>query len=224
MKPNRLAVAASWCVLLVGALAYADAEEATLNVEGGVAVFRGETPVFSSDTTTRPGGAGGVRLTYGLTDLLAAEVGVGTAIGAAFEYRDQDGGEMLGRGTSHYDLRAVRATAGVTARFGARWIPTANLALGYQHRSLTGGAFIDENRVLIDEIPGDSSSDLLVCAGVGLEYRIDRRFLVGVSAQLVHAFALGGPAFDAVEVPVRVSYAWYPGWFRSTSVERLDDD
>ena len=112
-------------------------------------MMRGETPVFSSDTATRPGGAGGVRLTYGLTDRFAAEVAFGTAIAEALEYPMQDGGQELGAGTTHYDLRAMRATAGMTARFGAKWIPTATLAAGYQHRWLTGGAFSDEGRNFI---------------------------------------------------------------------------
>jgi hypothetical protein len=134
----------------------------------------------------------------------------------------QDGGD-LGVGTSHFDLRALRVTGGMTARFGARWIPTATVAAGYQHRLLTGGMLIDDERVLVDYLPTESSSDLLVMAGVGLEYRIDRHFIVGLSAQLVHAFALGGKAFDGVEIPLRVSYSWYPGWFKKQTRERLDD-
>src|SRR5687767_14274185 len=209
--------------LAVARVAWADAEEVSLHLEAGPTILRGEAPRFSSDTSTRPGGAGSVRLTYGLTDLLAAEVALGTAIAEAFEYANQDGGEGLGMGTSHFDLRAVRATVGVSARFGARWIPTATVAAGYQQRFLTGGAFIDGERVLVDYLSTETASDLLVMASVGLEYRIDRHFMVGLSAQVVHAFALGGPAYDGVEIPLRVSYSWYPGWFKRQTRERLDD-
>ena len=216
----------TWILVLgwlgVAGVARADSEEVTLHVEAGPAMVRGEAPVFSSDVTTRPGGAGSVRLTYGLTDLFAAEVSLGGAAAEALEYSMQDGGD-LGVGTSHFDLRALRVTAGMTARFGARWIPTATVAAGYQHRLLTGGMLIDDERVLVDYLPTESSSDLLVMAGVGLEYRIDRHFIVGLSAQLVHAFALGGKAFDGVEIPMRVSYSWYPGWFKKQTRERLDD-
>jgi hypothetical protein len=200
----------------------ADAEEASVILEGGPALFRGMTPVYTSATTTRPGGSGGVRVTYGLTDLFTADLAVATGIAEALEYEQQDTSDF-GMGTLHHDLRAVRATAGATMRFGARWIPTASLAAGYQHRLLTGGAVIDEQRSQIGTFADQSASDILVVAGVGLDYRLGRHLIVGISAHAVHAFAIGGASFDALEIPIRVSYSWYPGWFRKQGMERLDD-
>jgi hypothetical protein len=209
---------------LAPSVAFADAEEATLVGEAGLAMVRGTSPVYTDAATTRPGAAGGVRLTYGLSDLLTADVAFGAAVIEALEYAEQD--TEFGMGTTiHHDLRAMRATVGATARFGARWIPTASLAVGYQHRFLTGGSVINdpEQRRQLGVFDDESANDILVLAGIGLEYRLSRHLLVGVSAQVVHAFAIGGASFDAVEVPIHVSYSWYPGWFRRQYTERLDD-
>lgn len=202
-------------------VAWADAEEATLAAEGGPSFIRGSSPEYTSATTTRPGGSGGVRLTYGLSDLLAADLSVGTAIAEALEYDEQD--TAYGRGTIHHDLRALRVMTGATARFGARWIPTASVAVGYQHRLLTGGAVIDEGRRQLGTFDDEAGNDLLVSAGVGLDYRLGRHLVIGLSAQAIHAFAINGSSFDSFEVPLRVSYSWYPGWFRKQYTERLDD-
>jgi hypothetical protein len=212
---------AALLAVLLAAPVLADDEEATLAVEGGPAFFRGTTPVYSSATTSRPGGGGSIRLTYGISDLLATDLSFGTGIAQAFEYEDQD--TEFGDGTIHHDLRAVRAMAGATLRFGARWIPTASLALGYQHRFLTGGSVITPERVQVGTFASESQSDILVLAGVGLDYRLGRHLVVGVGAQLAHAFSLGGGSFDAIEIPIRFSYSWYPGWFRRQHTERLDD-
>jgi hypothetical protein len=177
--------------------------------------------MYTSAATTRAGGSGGVRLTYGLSDLFTADLSVGTAIVEALEYEEQE--TAFGMGTIHHDLRAMRVTAGATARFGARWIPTATVAVGYQHRILTGGAVIDEGRRQLGTFEDKSGDDILALAGVGLDYRIGRHLIVGLSAQAVHAFALGGASFDAIEIPIHVSYSWYPGWFRRQYTERLDD-
>jgi hypothetical protein len=208
-------------VLLVPAIAAADAEEASLILEGGPGVVRGTSPVYGSAATMRPGGGGGVRLTYGLTDRFTAEAAVGTGIAEAFEYDQQE--TEYGMAIVHHDLRAVRAMVGASARFGARWIPTVTAAVGYQHRFLTGGAVINEQRRQLGVFGDESANDILVLAGVGLDYRINRHLVVGISAQVVHAFAIGGPSFDAVEIPIRISYSWYPGWFRKQYTERLDD-
>jgi hypothetical protein len=216
---------AAMLVVLMASLSaevvWADAEEATLAVEGGPSMFRGTAPMYTSAPTTRPGGSGGVALTYGLSDLLTADVSVGTAIAEALEYERQD--TEFGVGTIHHDLRALRVSVGGTARFGARWIPTVSVAVGYQHRFLTGGAVIDDGRRQLGPFGDKSGDDILAMAGVGLDYRLGRHMVVGVSARAIHAFAIGGSSFDGLEIPIRVSYSWYPGWFRPQYTERLDD-
>lgn len=76
---------------------------------------------------------------------------------------------------------------------------------------------------MVGGIADEQTSDLIVAAGAGLDVRLGRRLAIGVAVQVTHAFPLSGGSFDSIEIPVRISYHWYPGWFRRLWVERLDD-
>lgn len=217
-------------LLTFPATARADAEEATLTVDGGPVLIRTQAPAHSTERATRPGGHAGVRLAYGLTDTFTIDLAVAGSLAEGVEYRDQelaDPPPSVTRATIHHNHRAVRALAGVTARLGVRIIPTVSLGVGYQHRFTTGGVLLEEGRsppIMVDSVPDTQNAELLVAAGVGLDLRLGRRLALGVSAQVTHAFALSGGGFDALEIPVRLTYHWYPGWFRRRGIERLDDE
>lgn len=198
------------------AAARADAEEASLSLDLGPAALRIEDPQDQGATDTVPGLRLVVRGTYapgdykGLGDYWALEVGAGFVMGNGATYPDQD---VPGVGVRSIiqDERALRLTAGVTARLGVRFIPTVTALVGYQHRFLTNVTLQDpQTGFATGTLPDGAANDLLAGLGVGLEYRHDSHWIFGVSVQLLHGFSLDGNAFDAVEVPVTAAYYWYP--------------
>lgn len=214
------------CVLAVPGRALADADEATLAFDAGPALFISQAPVYSSARSSRPGVGAGLRLGYGLSDLLELDLAVSGSLFEGVEYADQpvdDPRVTNGVATIHHDHRGVRALAGMTARFGARLIPTVAVAVGYQQRVVSGGQLLDAGRNTMGPFDDAWASDLLVSAAVGLDLRLGRHLIIGVAAQVTHSFPLSGAGFDALELPIRISYQWYPGWFQRHDIERLDD-
>jgi len=197
-------------VTLLPALALADEYEASVHLEGGPAAMRLEGPLDDGVTAGVVGARVGARATYGLTHTWAAEATLGALIGKGAEFEDQEL-PSEGRGTAIKDPRAVRFTAGVTARLGVRFIPTLTAHIGIQQTFLSGGYSLAGGGA-VAALSDRSSTDLLAVVGAGLDYRVNARWIAGVSAQLVHAVSLSGNSYDAFEVPIHLSYYWYPRW------------
>jgi hypothetical protein len=94
----------------------------------------------------------------------------------------------------------------VTARLGVRHIPTLGLHAGVQRRFLVGGQLEG-----VFDLPDAGQTDLVVAALCGFDYRFDRSWIAGISAGATHAFALGGPPYDALEAGFHLAFYWYPG-------------
>lgn len=110
------------------------------------------------------------------------------------------------------ETSGVRATAGATARLGVAWIPTLTGFLGYQHRWLHERTLRDRVGVVTQPLSSQQANDLILGVGAGFDYRLNAHWIIGISVQVLHAFALDGSSFNSVEVPVMASYYWYPRW------------
>ena len=195
--------------LLLPGTALADAEEASIDVELGPTLVRAGAATGDLHGTA-PGARLGVHATYGLYDTLALEAALGATTGTEVTYEGfrTDTGLV---GTAHNRHSTVRATLGATFRFGTVYIPTLSITAGYQHRFIAAGAVTNDTGSDVATAAGGAANDLLLGGGVGFDVRLDRHWIVGVSVQAVHAFSDGG-AFDAIEVPLRLAYSWYPRW------------
>ena len=109
--------------------------------------------------------------------------------------------------------QAARLDGGVTLRLGVRWIPTVRVAAGLQARhrgapaATVDGIAIDPSQIGRD---ADFQLDAVGVADVGLDFRVNRRLIVGAAAGASYAVPLGGEAFRTVEVTVHAAYYWYP--------------
>jgi hypothetical protein len=218
---DHLALPAAALLLALAAptRAWADESELALSLEGGIGFMNVEDIENASATATGVGGTGMVQGSYGLTDLFALDLGVGGGFVYTAEFHDQT--TALGEGNKLHHVRALRVLTGVSARFGARLIPTAGLHVGYQHRWLTDGALFNDQSHRLGSFPDQSANDLLAAASVGLDYRINRHWLVGFAVQATYAVGTEN-SFASLEIPVRVTYAWYPGFLRSDRIVRFE--
>lgn len=200
--------------------AHADEGELALHLELAPALLRVGDYAGLGHTAATAGGRAGLRLGYGLSNLLALELGAGVLY-ALPRLDDQPvpGRSEEIRGQERRSDLALRVTAGATARLGARFIPTVTAFTGYQHRLLLGVEYIGEGGAAIphpEATPQKTSSELLVGLGLGLEVRINASWVIGLSVQLVHAFSTAGQHYDAVEVPLVAGRYGYPAWRGST--------
>lgn len=104
-----------------------------------------------------------------------------------------------------------RVDAGVTFRLGVRWIPTARLAAGLQLRR-AGAVTVDAVPVIADARAPRLDLDLIGTASIGLDHRLDRRWIVGVAAGGSLAVPLGGTTTHTAEITLHAACYWYPRW------------
>lgn len=206
--------------LLAPLAARAEDEEAILSLDLGPSILRVGYVGDPARPATVAGGGGTVRAAYGLSDLVALEVAVGGVVALNAEHR----GVMTDDGplNVYQDIAALRATAGAALRFGARLVPTLSLHAGYQRRVGMNAVLFDDNHLLRGALPGATANELIGVAAAGLELLLDRHWHVGLSAQAVVAVG-AETSFLAVEIPLRVSYAFYPRLFRSMRLIRFED-
>jgi hypothetical protein len=109
--------------------------------------------------------------------------------------------------------QAARLDGGVTVRLGVRWIPTVRVAAGLQARH-RGAPVVTVGGIEINESMTGRSADLQLdavgVADVGLDFRVNRRVIVGAAAGASYAVPIGGEAFRTVEVTAHAAYYWYP--------------
>jgi hypothetical protein len=196
-------------LLLSAASAWADAEEASLDLSVGPALLRVESIEDTGEVTLIPGLRASTRFTYGLTDHLAFELGATGVLANGAQFDSTFAGNPA-RAT--HDERVLRGTFGLTYRGGVRAIPTVTLLAGYQHRWLTGAGFLNDQGSLIGPLANQSSNDLVVGLGLGIDLRLGRHLIIGLSLQAVYAFSLDGRGYSALELPVSVAHYWYPEW------------
>lgn len=156
-------------------------------------------------------GSGVLRVTYATHDWFAYEASVSFARTTSARFAD-----VTWRGADGDMLRAWnlgRVQAGARARLGARYIPTIHGFLGGQLRSASRARFASDY-VAVGPEPR-RQWELIAGVGVGLDYRLSARWLVGGDVTLLQAFDPGGGPEGALplrslEGAVYVGYAWYP--------------
>jgi hypothetical protein len=217
MRRRPLATCAIVAVLQCPTGVLADESEASFHVElAPVALRTGASeadhllPSPGENRDTIPAARLSIRGTWGLSDTWAFEIGVGGLVGD----RVTVPGPAIPGGGSEYRERpiALRATTGLTARLGVRWIPTVTAFAGYQLRISTAREQLTAGGTMFSAFADDATSDLLVGIGVGLDYRFGARWVGGVSVQAIHAFPIGDQPYDAIEIPIWLGYYWYPRW------------
>jgi len=211
----RRAVVAA--MLLAPALASADADEAALHVQlvGGIARVGDDAAADGEPATTPLVGIMG-RFGYATHDWFqydAALTLVGTAAARFDEgtFMPPDVPEAIG--PFELSQQLARIDAGITARFGVRFIPTIRLALGAQARHVTAPVVTIAGGVeLADARPASLDVDLVGVASVGFDYRVNRRTIIGLAVGGSYAVPLGGASYQSVEGTVFWSHYWYPRW------------
>jgi hypothetical protein len=166
---------------------------------------------------SRNGGGGEVSFSYGVRNWLDVE---GEVAGAGFAQAIYDPVTVLVAGSTvtgrlARTTRLVQLRAGATLRFGVGWVPTVHLGVGVGGRVLTAGMLHDEERahtydVTPDGMSGGVAIDVVACARIGLEHRLDRRWSVGLSAEASYAAGFGTPPLEVVAAGAAFSYTWYP--------------
>lgn len=189
--------------------AWADRYEASFHVQPAGGLSQVGSPGTDQRVSVPSGGVSG-RLTYGVRHWLAVEAELaGVALGTA---RFDDVPVTISGGSPmvtdvERSSRAGRLTLGATLRLGVAWIPTVSAGLGGQLR-LDGDGVIAGSDVVPDGHAGGVSVDAVAFARVGLDRRINRRLVIGVSVGASHAFA--SPTIDTADVSVALGWYWYP--------------
>ncbi len=112
--------------------------------------------------------------------------------------------------------QASRLDAGATLRLGVQWIPTLRVAAGAQ-LVRRGAPTVDLGAATADgeEATGVAAAldlNLVGIATVGLDYRVNRRLIVGAAAGVVQAVPGVGPTWRTFDVTLHAAYYWYPRW------------
>lgn len=204
-------------VLLVGLAlaasveaARADRFEASLGVDarGGLARVRDSdaaavwTPAVGLD----------VRATYATRNALAYGVSLGGlfALPAVFPDAAREINGRVERGRAERYAVTTRALGGAELRLGARVIPTVRVAVGpglrYRSPSDLGA--------IVGAIDAEISVDAVASVGVGLDLRLGRRRVVGLTLGYELTQPVGGTAdtLHMFTVAASVSHYWYPRW------------
>lgn len=208
-------------VMIAGAIAAtgtatrADRREASVHVQavGGVASVG-----HDAAEATGSGGLGGlaVRASYATKNEFQYDAQLSVLYGrAAFDA----GTFRLGGGAptvAPFVVSGVvaRLDAGVTLRLGVRWIPTVRLAAGVQ-AVRRGSPVVTVGGVEFsgdDTAPAAVSANLIGSATVGLDYRVDRRLIVGAAAGATAAVPGLRDAWREATITIHVARYWYPRW------------
>lgn len=166
---------------------------------------------------SRNGGGGEVGLSYGVRNWL--DVG-SEVVGAGFAQAIYDPASVTVAGspaTGHLTrtTRLVQLRAGATLRLGVGWVPILHVGLGVGGRVLGAGVLRDEDHARTFVVTPDGMTEgvaieVLACARIGFEHRLDRRWGVGVSTEASYAVGAGMPPLEVVSAGVSLSYTWYP--------------
>ena len=198
---------------LVPQLAHAEEYEAEMRATVVAGAARVAEDVDTPAEVVPAAGLAGM-LGYGLRDSLTIEGELAITALTTARYPDAlvrfDGGEN--RGPTERITRTARLSGGATLRLGVAWIPTVHAGLGIQARWRTAAVFLPRADQVPNGMDTDVSLDLTATIRVGLDRRINRRWMVGASVGVTHAVPLGAPAFDLFDVHLSASYVWYPLW------------
>jgi len=200
-------------VLLVSGTAHADRYEASLHAQAiaGTALVG---DAASHELGLAPLAGLGLRASYARAnawqyDAQLTLAGTGDASFARGEFRFT--GEPVVAPFA-ITTRLMRLDAGVTWRLGVRVVPTWRLALGVQERWRSAPR-VGGDGPQRDDADGRGrvhTTELVGVSGVGLDYRLGPRWVVGGS--LGGSVAVASPRWATVEASLHLAYYWYPRW------------
>lgn len=137
-------------------------------------------------------------------------LGYGAASFDAGTFRLQGGAPVMAPYTLASQL--ARLDAGVTLRLGVRWIPTVRIAAGVQGTrraspvvSYNGSEFSGDDSGQAPQL----SVNLVGSTTVGLDYRWNRRWIVGAAAGASASVPGVGDAWRSFDVTAHAAYYWY---------------
>jgi hypothetical protein len=198
---------AACAVLTIGSgSARADAEEVSLHLEaaGGLALV-GDRMAPEQAASAALGGLG-LRGTYATHDWFAFDLAAAYLQTGTVEYRMVESGS--GSAGLLREFRLLQVEGGASLRLGVRVIPILGLALGYQHRTARHGRLVRDN-IGLDSVEDAVHHDVLATARAGLDWRLNRHWIVGAAGRATQAIN-AGPEFGAIELLLHASYYWYP--------------
>jgi hypothetical protein len=193
----------------------AHADEGEISLHGHAQFGKAKVGIREAPGQTDTGSfvGAGARVTYATSHWYAYEAAV---LLAQLDERMRYTVDALGSSeTRSWRMGWVRADLGVTGRFGARVIPTVQLALGVQTRVAWRGRA--EPAIGIHEEPEEQWRDLsehlaielLGTVGAGLDYRLDDHWIAGMAVTGQHALLAEAP-FQAIAATFYISYNFYP--------------
>jgi hypothetical protein len=106
----------------------------------------------------------------------------------------------------------ARLDAGITLRLGVQWIPTVRLAVGVQATRRAAPVVTYNGTVFDGDASGQASqlaANLVGAATVGLDYRWNRRLILGAAAGASAAVPGIGDAWRSFDVTAHVAYYFY---------------
>lgn len=195
--------------------ARADADEASIDVHlvGGLA-RAADADAANDEIASAPLAGLTGRVSYATRDWLQYEAALTFAGTAAASYgmgTFTPPGRPPATGPFSLSTQMTRLELGVSVRFGVRLIPTLRVFAGAQGRH-RGAATVDLMGLSTTGRDAELTFDLVGGAAVGLDYRVNRRTIVGVAVGGTQAVPLGGPALQTLEGYAFWSYYFYPRW------------
>lgn len=185
-------------------VARADADEASIHAELTYGKATVGDAAIGDAILTIPMIGVGLRLTYSTSDWYAyeARIGYGQLLRVAEYHTGGDTDTDLRRRNWYW----YRSDVGIRARLGATWIPTLSAAVGTQLRGAAVGIVQDGWASLHDD---EFVLEVVASLGAGLDYRLNKTWVIGMGAGSEHGLALDGSTYQAVTVMAHVSAHWY---------------
>jgi hypothetical protein len=208
----RAPLALATAIVVAPATAAADRREASLHAHaiGGLVTLGGPA---TDDTSSALALGVAARASYATSNRFQYDAQLAVLAGSADWDRgtfDTRGGTVTGpfsRG-----VQAARLDAGVTLRFGVALIPTVRVALGVQGVRY-GAAEVDNGASTVTAAGSDALGlHLIGSASAGLDYRVNRRLIVGAAAGASLAVPGVGEAWRSFDVTLHAAYYYYPRW------------
>lgn len=191
--------------------ASADEDEASFHAQVQVGQSSIGDPEAAEITDTAAFLGVGARATYATSNWYAYEVhATWSQLARSARFELQDGTSVLRQ------LSWLRVDTGITARLGARFIPTLQATIGVQAR-FGGDSIRDYNEWAAQADDSYVTLDLVGTLGAGFDYRFagpGDHWVLGGLVMAQRGLLSTGPQFEAKAVMLHVAYyfPWFPGY------------